>query len=93
MQLANYPGDSLVYHAYMEIWTPVVGEICWSMVWKSHVPTIYSDFLNDNWLFLYLFTGCGRWLFLEVNLYCFYSLGLCVGWSSEVVASGRFIMY
>ena len=29
--------------------------------------------LNDNWHFF--INGCGRWLFLEVNLYCFYSLG------------------
>ena len=28
--------------------------------------------LNDNWCFL--INGCGRWLFLEVNSYCFYSL-------------------
>ena len=29
---------------------------------------IIGGFLNIN--------GCGRWLVLEVNLYCFYSLGV-----------------
>ena len=90
VQLANYPGDSLVYHAYMEIWTPVVEEICWSMVWKSMCLPSLVTFSMIIGFFYFI---CGRWLFLEVNLYCFYSLGLCVGWSSEVVASGRFIMY
>ena len=42
-----------------------------------HVVTL----LNGNWHFK--INGYGQWLFLEVNLYCFYSLGswlLVVGW-------------
>ena len=32
--------------------------------------------LDDNWQVF--FNECGRWLFLEVNLYHFYSLGSCL---------------
>ena len=39
-----------------------------------------SDFAQWN----FLINGCSRWLFLEVNLYCFYSLG---SWLQVVVQS------
>ena len=35
--------------------------------------TVIVTLFNDNWHFL--INGCGQWLFLEVNLCCFYSLG------------------
>ena len=35
----------------------------------GHYTLCNSDFAQC------LINGCGQWLFLEVNLYCFYSLG------------------
>ena len=48
------------------------------------IISVIVTLLNDNWHVL--INGCGQWLFLEVNLCCFYSLGswlLVVGRSFE----------
>ena len=73
---------SHVYHLY----GPNVMMTKWS--WLSlyllmdDITCVIVTLLNGNRLFK--INGCGLWLFLEVNLYCFYSLGswlLVVGWS------------
>ena len=44
-----------------------------SLLADGHYNQCNSDLLNDNWHFK--INGCGQWLFLEVNLCCFYSFG------------------
>ena len=62
VQLANYPGDSLVYHAYMEIWTPVVGEI-YAGLWSGSpmcLPSIVTFSMIIGFLIFYLLGVVGR---------------------------------